>query len=547
MDFRILGPVEVRLDGRSLELSGGQKTLLARLLLEPNRIVPTERLIDQLWPVAPESGVKALQVRVSELRRALGDREAAVITRDPGYLVEVAANGLDLGRFEALTTDGEKALSSGRPTEAVDLLREALELWRGQPLGGATDAPFVSTARARLDELRLGAREKRIEADLALGRHAQVIAELEELSAENSFREGFHAQLMLALYRAGRQADALATYQRARTALVGELGIAPGRALQELEQAVLRHDPSLDIEPTTAASRAEQTDAQTAAERSILVVPHERDNIDQLVAIAEPMTRRPRREIILAELTNDSGELDTIATQLEARRQALLDRGVAARAAAFTSASAGSDLARLSAKQDVDLLLTDAPGDFLADGLPPTDLRTLLDEAPCDIATLVTSEGDAAAADGDIAVPFGGGYHEWSALEIGAWLALSCGATLRLLGTEEQPERGKRDASGMLADVSLIVQRATGLAARPQLVPLGQEAIIAASSDARLLIVGLSERWPEEGLGTARLALARGARPPILVVRRGVRPGGMAPMDRLTRYTWSLAQGDAAG
>ena len=289
-----------------------------------------------------------------------------------------------------------------------------------------------------------------------------VVGELEQLSAEYPFREGFHAQLMLALYGAGRQADALVTYREARRTLVDELGIEPNRRLQELEQAILRQDPALDERLRAPPDHPVRPTSPSSPERSVLIVTNDQQKLEQLLAIAEPLTVRPRREIILTALATSSGELEHVSDLLEGQRQKLLGRGVPARAAAFTSASAGSDLAKLAAKQDVDLLLTEAPSEFLADGLPPSDLQTILGDAVCDVATLVAYErlGDGQLA--EIVVPFGGSFHEWSALEIGAWLAVSHDASLRLLGIEEQPDRGKRDASGLLADVSLIVQRATG-------------------------------------------------------------------------------------
>ena len=228
---------------------------------------------------------------------------------------------------------------------------------------------------------------------------------------------------------------------------------------------------------------------------------------------------------------------------LETRRNELLARGVLARAASFTSESVGADLVRLAGTQDVDLLLTDAPADLLADGLPPADLAEIFAEAPCDVATVVSGDARSAVGVESIVVPFGGTEHDWAALEISAWLAASHGSALTLLGTEARPESGKRDASRLLADVSLIIQRATGVVATPELVAPGGEAILEASADAGFLVVGLSDRWAEEGLGPVRLALARDARPPTLIVRRGVRPGGIAPHDGLTRYTWSLAEG----
>ena len=550
MDFRILGPLEVWHDDRRLPLTGEKRcALLALLLLNANRVVPSVRLIDELWgDDPPATGAKALQMHVSELRKALevDPSRTLLVTRPPGYAIELEPEALDLERFERLAREGELALGRRDPAEAAERLGEALGLWRGTALAEFGFAAFARAAAARLEELRLAALEKRIEADLALGRHAELAAELEALTAEHPFRERLRCQLMLALYRAGRQAEALAAYQDARRALVDELGIEPGQALQALERAILRQDPELDLQPEVGL---EPQDARMSVrqppptERSILVVPTAVEELDPLIGIAEPLTRRPRREIILAALVQDNEELEKATTVLEERRAALAARGVPARAAAFTTDAWGADVVRLASEQDVDLLVVDSPCALLAQGLPPRELATLLTEAPCDVAVLVAREeaGTKPTGDRPIIVPFGGAEHEWSAVEIGAWIASASGATLRLLGSAADPPRGRRDASRLLAGVSLVVQRAAGIATRPLLVPPGEEGVMRAAEQAGLLVVGLSERWSQEGLGPVRLALARSARPPVLLVRRGLRPGGLAPVEGLTRYTWSLA------
>ena len=544
----MLGPLEVRVSDRPVEITGaGKRALLVRLLLDANRVVNAASLIADLWVDPPRSGLGALQQRMVELRRQL---EAAgcsevIQTREAGYMLELAPGALDLHRFEAMLAEGAKELHADRLARAAEAYRDALALWRGPPLA-EFDAPFAATARGRLAELRLVALDKRIDADLALGVHDELIGELQQLADEDPFREGFRAQLILALYRSGRQAEALETYQETRRTLVGELGVEPTRALQELEQSILRQDVGLDVR-TPLAPRVNDPDPATALpvdapERSILVAPTDRSNIGLLLTVGEPLTRRPPRELILIALAKTVEELRTTSATLETRREELLACGVSARAASFTSESVGADLVRIAGTQNVDLLLTDAPAELLADGVLPAELAEIFRDAPCDVATVVSGDDRSASGLESIVVPFGGTEHDWAALEISAWLAASHRSTLTLLGTEARPERGKRDASRLLADVSLIVQRATGVAATPELVPPGGEAILEASQDAGFLVVGLSDRWTEEGLGPARLALARGARPPTLIVRRGVRPGGIAPQDGLTRYTWSLAQ-----
>jgi DNA-binding SARP family transcriptional activator len=256
VEFRVLGPLEVRNNGKSLALGGTkQRSLLAILLLNANEVVSSDRLIDELWgAAAPGTAQKALQVHVSQLRKVLEpDRPSSecrlLVTRSPGYLLQVEPGQLDLGRFEALAHEGREALSRGDPEHAARVLGEALGLWRGPPLAEFSYADFAQREISRLEGLRLAALEDRIQANLDRGRHAEVIGELERLVAEEPLRERPRAQLMLALYRAGRQAEALEAYRDARQALTEELGIEPGRELKELEAQILEQDPSLEPPP----------------------------------------------------------------------------------------------------------------------------------------------------------------------------------------------------------------------------------------------------------------------------------------------------------
>src|SRR5712691_8432215 len=228
MEYRVLGPLEVRDADRSLPLAGAkQRALLALLLVNVNQVVSRERLIDELWGERPpETAVQSLQVYVSRLRKLLPDD--TLLTRPPGYLLAIEPDKLDLHRFERLLADGREALAEGDAVRASGLLREALELWRGPALAEFTFEPFAQPEIGRLEDLRVTAVEERVEADLALARHADLIGELEALIAENPHRERLRGQLMLALYRSGRQAEALEAYQAARRALVEELGIDPG-------------------------------------------------------------------------------------------------------------------------------------------------------------------------------------------------------------------------------------------------------------------------------------------------------------------------------
>jgi DNA-binding SARP family transcriptional activator/DNA-binding beta-propeller fold protein YncE len=241
MEFRILGPLEVvDQDAVVVKLGGAkQRSLLAFLLLHPNEVVSRERLIDELWgDQPPETAATAIQVHVSQLRKALG--RDAIVTQQPGYLIRVRDDELDLERFERSVA----AAQSAPPAEASELLSEALALWRGPPLA-ELDAPFARDAGIRLDEQRLAALEQRIDADLALGRHAQLAPELEGLVRMHPLREHLRGQLMVALYRSGRQAEALDVYRSGRRLLDDELGLEPGEELRRLERAILEHDPSL--------------------------------------------------------------------------------------------------------------------------------------------------------------------------------------------------------------------------------------------------------------------------------------------------------------
>jgi predicted ATPase/DNA-binding SARP family transcriptional activator len=254
MEFRVLGPVEVVGDGAAIALGGlKQRALLAELLLSRGAIVPRERLVDALWgDRPPPSAQSSLQVYVHGLRRAVGaDR---VETRGSSYRVCVEPDEFDLVRFERLLARGRRALADGAPAEADEALDAALGLWRGEALADLGDSP-VRSAASGLEELRRQAFELRIDARLALGEHDEVIALLEELILDEPYRERLREQLITALYRAGRQRDALAAYQDARRTLADELGVEPGPQLRELERAILRHDEALLSERRAPTAR----------------------------------------------------------------------------------------------------------------------------------------------------------------------------------------------------------------------------------------------------------------------------------------------------
>jgi DNA-binding SARP family transcriptional activator len=542
MDFRILGPLEARDGDRVVSLGGAkQRGVLAILLTRSGEVVSRDRLIDELWGgEPPSSAVSILQTYVSHLRKALG--HDVLVTRASGYAVDLENQSLDLQRFEQLLDEAR-----GKPPDIVSaLLREALGLWRGPALADFAYEAFAQGEIARLEELRLVALERRIEADLEVGRQAELIGELEGLVAKHPLRERLRALLMLSLYRAGRQAEALDGYQAARRALVDELGIEPGPELQELERAILRHDAGLAGGAGAATARtAPEPDEElpSAPERSILVVPQEEPNFGELLRLAASLARRPPRELILARLVATPEEIAGATVALGEHQGALEAQGIRSRFAAFTSAEPGQDVVLIASEQPTDLVLLDAPTELVSDGEIGDDLKMVLAEAPCDVALLVVRTEPAPG--GPVMVPFSGAEHDWSAIEIAAWMSRSLGLPLRLVGTTADPVSGRRDASRLLARASLMVQQVVGISTEPHLVDAGDRALVEAAADAGLLVVGLSPRWRQEGLGGVRLALAREARPPTLLVRRGLRPSGLAPRDSVTRFTWTLSTGRA--
>jgi DNA-binding SARP family transcriptional activator len=725
LELRILGPLEAVRDGAPVNLPRPkQRALLASLLLHAGDVVSTDRLIEDVWGrEPPRTALPALQGLVADLRKALG--EELIVTRAPGYALELGQASFDLHRFERLVEDGVRARSAGNPARGAALLRESLELWRGAPLADFAFADFAQEAIARLEELRVVAVEERIEAELALGRHAELVGGLEALVAAQPLRERARGQLMLALYRSGRQAEALEAYQDARRALVEELGIDPSPALQRLERSILNHDPSLDLEaparpalPTgtvtllftdiegstrllhelgdgyrdlllehrrlfraavtehggyevdtqgdahfcvfehagdavVAAASAQRSfaghrwpagvelrvrmgvhtgeptpvewgyvgvdlhraaricaaahggqvlvSAQTrsalegdaeleaagvslrglgehrlkdlpepealaqlageglldefppprsaeaaplpvqAPERSILVAPESGETLAALLAVAEPLARSEApHELIVNRLVDPPGkELREATVALAELRSELLERRIASRTAAFTSADRVRDLVRTATDQNVDLLLADCPMAVLGGELPE-DVRRLLDEAPCDVALLVARAGEGPGAGRAVVVPFGGAEHDWAALELAAWIASATGAPLVLAGTAGDVEAGQRDASRLLAVASMMVQGLVGVVAEPLLVEPGAAGLVQAAQGAGLLVLPFPEDWRSVALGPVRTAAARDSEAPVVLVRRGLRPGGLAPPENLTRFTWSV-------
>jgi DNA-binding SARP family transcriptional activator len=264
-EFHILGPLGVRSGGRPAALGGPkERALLALLVLHANRVLSTDRLVEELWgEAAPEQAMAALRVYVSHLRKALGaNGDGSISTCAPGYLLRLAPEQLDATLFEQLAVEGHEHLREGRPELAAVRFRDGLALWRGPALADVADAAFAQPEIARLEELRLGAIEGRVEADLACGRHTELVGELRALVGEHPLRERLWASRILALYRAGRQAEALAAYQELRRTLSEEVGLDPSPELAALERAVLAHDPAL---LPTPSARGDAPPARPAA------------------------------------------------------------------------------------------------------------------------------------------------------------------------------------------------------------------------------------------------------------------------------------------
>src|SRR6266566_5173899 len=257
MEYRILGPLEVADEGEPVALGRMKERLvLAVLLLHANELVSRERLIDELWgPAPPPTAKKAVNVYISQLRKALArNGHDPVSTADGGYRLGVDDDELDVSRLRQLLATARERQSAGELEAAAELLREGLGLWRGPTLSGLLLESHGREEISQLDELRLTALMDRIDCDLALGRHEEVLGELHVLVGEHPLRERLRAQQMLALYRADRQADALDAYQQARHDLIDELGIEPSESLQRLQQAILQHDPALEMPAGTAAT-----------------------------------------------------------------------------------------------------------------------------------------------------------------------------------------------------------------------------------------------------------------------------------------------------
>jgi predicted ATPase/DNA-binding SARP family transcriptional activator/tetratricopeptide (TPR) repeat protein len=318
VEFRILGSVEVANGGLVKDLGGlRERTLLARLLLAAGQVVSADRLAEDLWAGRPpEHYMATLRVYISRLRRALGDGSAAVITQPPGYRITLGRSELDADRFARLAAAAREDLAAGRPEVAAAGLREALGLWRGPALSDVADFAFAQADAARLEEARMAAVEDRVEADLACGRHASLVSELDGLVAGHPLRERLCGQRMLAFYRCGRQADALQAYQNLRARLADELGIDPTPALQRLQQAILRQEPGLDW-PAAGDRPAPEPVARRGSAGETGGTEGQRDHGPAAEQPARPSAASPAPDRLPAETTSFIGRESELATIYE--------------------------------------------------------------------------------------------------------------------------------------------------------------------------------------------------------------------------------------
>jgi len=330
VEYRILGPLEVVEGGEPVPLGRPKERLvLAVLLLSANEFVSRERLIDELWGESPPpTAGKAVNVFVSQLRKALTrDGLDPIVTADGGYRIELEADHLDVAHMRRLLATARERAAAGELEASADFLREALALWRGPTLAGL---PLESRGRdevAQLDELRLTARMDRIDCDLALGRHEDVVGELHVLVGEHPLLERLRAQLILALYRADRQAEALDAYQQARDVLVEELGIEPSPALQRLQKAILTQDSALELSVGTAAAGVSARDAPSRSTRLVLAEDHyllregmrrllETNSDLEVVAVCEDLdsllaaVEAERPDVVVTDIRMPPGNLD---------------------------------------------------------------------------------------------------------------------------------------------------------------------------------------------------------------------------------------------
>ena len=517
--FGVLGPFQVEDDGRPVTLgSVRRRALLALLTLNAGRVVAVERLVDALWGESPpRTAVHVLHVYVSDLRRSLPDE--VLVTAPPGYLLRVPAAAVDLADFERLVSRGREALSAGDSAGAVVSLDEALALWRGPVLEDLAGAGFVQVEARRLEELRLAARELRAMAGLAGGGAPDLVPQLLELVSEHPFRERPHALLMRALAVAGRQAEALEVYATVRARLADELGIEPGTELRAAQTAVLRQEaaPAQPVTPTGI----------------VLAVGCDPRRLDALALTASRPAAAAGRELLLAAVldarTSTPRDLTATAAAAVTAQRAAPGPG---RSAAFRSRNPADHVTGLAAEHDADLVVLDAAGLIGTQGRLADWVVAALSDVTADVVLL---PNDPPTTGIPFAVPFGGTEHDWAAAELAALLARASGSALRVIGALTEHD----DASRLIARVGLAIQRAVGVTVEPILTEATVPGLLTALAGTTA-VIGVSERWRSEGLGPFRQQLA-GATPGTLLIRRGLRPGLLAPPTLGTRFAWSAA------
>jgi hypothetical protein len=413
------------------------------------------------------------------------------------------------------------------------MLTAALATWRGDALADiAYELGFADDAR-RLEELRRTCRLDRIDAQLEIGAAAEIVPELEQLVTNDPLDERSRAQLMRALYRCGRLADALAAYREGRRRLVDELGVEPSPALAQLERRMLQRDPALDA----AGHRA-----GPVADRTVVIVSQSSSDVDSLLGIGGPIVGSTDVELVLVRVLtalpgrDDRTRVRELTRRLARTRDRLAADGIAARVAAFSSPTPGRHVATLAHQQHAALIIVDGTRELLQGR--SSIAAELLDASPCDVALHIPNEQPAKGS--SILVPFGTRDHDWAALELAARIAGQTRAPLVLAGVIEDRSSA---ASRALATASLIVQQATGVIAEPLLLAgHGPDPLLEAATDARLLVFGASGRREAAALDDTRSQITSRAPVPCLLVTRGARPGILAPPESMTRFRWSLSK-----
>jgi DNA-binding SARP family transcriptional activator len=533
--------VELRRDGAVVPVGAAKKRMILAVLgLSGGEAVSTDRLIDAVWGARPPpSAGKALQVYVSQLRDAVEPVRHApsvIVSQAPGYALVLPPQAVDVRVFERLWDQGRQLRAGESPDTAAEVLCRALALWRGPPLADLAYEDAFALDVSRLEEMRWACLEDRIDADVAAGRHAAVISDLEELSHRYPMRERTCELLMLAYYRSGRQSDALHTYRRMRAALVGELGLEPSRGLVELERRILQQDPALD--GAVARTSLRTSTGHPAEARTILAVGEPSGGLTDLLQIAAPLAGGTGAELVVVSVlpqpaVEGSDALVSATEDLADSRDALEADGVVARVAAFSTPTPGRDVVKFATHHDVAMILANGES---VDRRWQETVSELLISAACDV--ILSFPGGDQPTGTAVLVPFGGGEHDWAALELAAHLARTRDASLVLAGTALQQGT---DASRMLAVASVIVQRTFGVVPKPVIIASGAAGVLAQVRDAGVVVVGVSTRYRSEGLGDTREAIVRDAGVPVLAVRHGRRPGLLAPPERLTRFGWSLS------